>query len=226
MAVDTLPPVAEPEVPTGLVSAVLVDDHPVVREGVAAGLSTAPWIKIVGTAGSAEECLEIVDSEPPDIVVTDVRLPGMDGIDACRLIRECHPAVRVILLTVFTNESVLSRAFAAGAHGFVVKDSSLERLREAVEIVAGGRSFVDPKLAGSLVGLAARGTRASGPHNLTLQEMRVVEELPRGFTNHEIARMLGISVDTVKTHLRHALAKLGAHDRAHAAALAVRDGLA
>lgn len=204
----------------------LVDDHPVVREGVGAVLSSEPDLKIIGGVSSAEQAFKEIERLAPEVLVMDVRLPGMDGIEACASLLQTHPRLRIVILTRFPNESVMMRAFNAGAKGFVIKESDPDVLRQAVRMVAGGGTFVDPKVAGRLVALATKGRRAKGPYGLTLQEMRVVELLPRGLSNREIGRELGVSEHTVKTHLRHAMQKMRVSDRAEAAAMAMREGLA
>lgn len=203
----------------------LVDDHPVVREGIAAVLATDPNVEVVGYAGDAQEAFDAVKRLEPDVVVIDVRLPDMDGIDACEKLRIDWPDLRVMVVTRFANERVMMRAFDAGALAYLVKESEPLILRQALRIVANGGTFVDPRLADKLVASATRGRRTKGPYGLTSQEMRVVGLLPRGFSNREIAGELGVSVDTVKTHLSSAMRKLGVHDRAVVAALAVEKGL-
>jgi DNA-binding NarL/FixJ family response regulator len=156
----------------------------------------------------------------------DVRLPGASGIEACTDLATRVPGARVVMLTSFPNEGVMMSAFAAGARGFVLKESEPPVIRQAVRTVADGDTFADPKIAGKLVALATGGRRAKGPFDLTVQEMRVLELLPRGLTNHEIGDRLGIGENTVKTHLRNLMRKLDARDRVEAAAIALREGLA
>lgn len=204
----------------------VVDDHPVVREGVAAVLSDEPDFTVVGQLGTAEQALEELARNEPDVLVLDIRLPGMHGTEACELVTRRYPRVRVIALTSFANESTMLAAFAAGAKGFAVKESEPSVLRQAVRTVTSGGIYIDPRVAGKLVTLATKGRRAKGPHGLTLMEMRVADLLPKGLTNREIGRQLGISEQTVKTHLRNLMRKLGARDRTEAAALAQREGLA
>lgn len=205
---------------------VVVDDHPVVREGVAAVLSDDPEFTVVGQVGTAEEALDALAKSEPDVLVLDIRLPGMHGTEACELVVQRHPRVRVVALTSFANENTMLAAFAAGAKGFAVKESEPSVLRQAVRTVTSGGIYIDPRIAGKLVTLATKGRRAKGPHGLTLMEMRVADLLPKGLTNREIGRQLGISEQTVKTHLRNLMRKLGARDRTEAAALAQREGLA
>jgi DNA-binding NarL/FixJ family response regulator len=203
----------------------LVDDHPVVREGVAAVLNLDSDCEVVGSAGSVKDAMASMDRIQPDVITIDVRLPDMDGIDACEMIRMQHPQVRILVLTRFANERVMMRAFRGGAHGFLVKESDPVVLRQAVRVVGAGGTFVDPRLADKLVLAATRGRRAPGPYGLTPQELRVVGLLPRGLSNQEIGLELGISTETVKTHLRNAMRKLQVDDRAAAAAFATREGL-
>jgi DNA-binding NarL/FixJ family response regulator len=210
-----------------VISLVLADDHPVVREGVAAVLTRDGDIRILAEAASAEGAIAEVVRHKPNVLMIDVRLGGeLDGIDACaRLATEC-PSTSTVVLTRFAHESVMLRAFSAGAKGFLIKQSEPDILRQAVRMIAKGGTFVDPKIASKLVTMATKGRRAKGPHGLTLMEMRVLELLPKGLTNREIAEELDLSPETVKTHLRHAMQKLRVHDRAEAAAIAIREGLA
>lgn len=203
-----------------------MDDHPIVREGLAAVLSAEPDFTVVGQAESAERALVEVDRLRPDVILLDIRLPGMSGTEACAELCKRYPNARIIVLTSFASTGSLVQSFSAGAKGFVLKESQPAVLREAVRVVAQGETFTDPRVGAKLVALASRNRRAKGPFGLTIQEMRVIELLPRGLTNREIGGELGISQDTVKTHVRHALRKLNARDRVEAAAIALREGLA
>jgi DNA-binding NarL/FixJ family response regulator len=204
----------------------LVDDHPVVREGFAAILSAEHDLVVVGEAATGEEAIREAARSDPDVVVLDVRLPGINGIETCAALLAKHPKVKVILLTSFPSEGAISEAIAAGAKGFLVKTTDRTVLRQAIRTVIRGETFFDPQVACKLVDLATRGRRVKGPHDLTLMEMRVLEHLPRGLTNSEIGVALGVSAQTVKSHLAHAMRKLNARDRTQAAALAIREGLA
>lgn len=209
-----------------MIRILVVDDHPVVREGLIAILGDDPEFAVCGQAGNATEALAEAERLHPDVVVLDVRLPGATGIEVCKDLATNVPATRVVMLTSFPNDGVMMNAFAAGARGFVLKESEPAVIRQGVRTVAEGGTYADPKVAGKLVALATKGRRAKGPFDLTLQEMRVLELLPRGLTNHEIGDRLGIGENTVKTHLRNLMRKLGARDRVEAAAIALREGLA
>ncbi|HEX2195470.1 MAG TPA: response regulator transcription factor [Actinomycetota bacterium] len=209
-----------------MIRILVVDDHPVVREGLIAILGDDPGFVVCGQAGTAAEAVAEAARLRPDVVVLDVRLPGATGVEVCADLAGRVPSTRVVMLTSFPNDGVLMNAFAAGARGFVLKESEPAVIRQAVRTVADGATYADPKVAGKLVALATRGRRAKGPYDLTLQEMRVLELLPRGLTNQEIGDQLGIGENTVKTHLRNLMRKLGARDRVEAAAIALREGLA
>lgn len=208
-----------------MVKVVLVDDHPVVRQGIAAILNEDLDLKVVAEAGAVEDILAKLPSLDPDVVVLDIRLPGMNGLDGCRVIRRRHPRVAVMILTSYPDEEGMIDALSEGARGFVRKESEPEILRQAVLSVADGGMFVDPKLVGSLVELATTSRNPRGPFGLTRQEMRILRFLPRGMTNRDIAQELSLSEQTVKTHVRHILQKLQVRDRAQAAALVVREEL-
>ncbi len=207
-------------------SVVLADDHPVVREGVATVLCRDESFRIVAEAPTAEIAIKETIRHKPHVLVIDVRLGELDGIDACARVVSEVPTTRVLILTRFAHESVMIRAFSAGAKGFLVKESDPEVLRQAVRVVAEGGTYVDPKVASKLVDVATQGRRAKGPYGLTLMEMRVLEHLPKGLSNREVAGELGVSQETIKTHVQSILRKLQVHDRAEASAIAVREGLA
>jgi DNA-binding NarL/FixJ family response regulator len=204
----------------------ITDDHPLVRQGIAEVLADEPDFTIVGESANGEQLVRDANRVQPNVAVVDVQLPGIDGYEVCDKLRRRHPRIRVVILTTHAHERALLAAFTAGARGFAVKSSAPEVLRQAVRTVAAGGTFIDPNVAHKLVALATKGRKAKGPHDLTLAEMRVLELLPHGARNREIAEELCVSEQTVKTHVSHVLAKLGARDRAQAAAIAMREGLA
>jgi DNA-binding NarL/FixJ family response regulator len=209
-----------------MIRILVVDDHPVVREGLMSIMSNEPDFVVVGEAGTGDEALQQAERLRPDVVLLDIRMPGMTGVEACEQLVKRRSDLHVILLTSLPNDGVMVAGFDAGARGFVLKGSSTATLRQAVRTVADGGTFADPKVAAKLVALASKKRTAKGPYGLTLQEMRVLELLPRGLGNRAIGEEMGVSEETVKTHVRNAIRKLGAKDRVEAAAIALREGLA
>jgi DNA-binding NarL/FixJ family response regulator len=208
-----------------MIEVLIADDHPVVREGVSGILAADVDVRVVGATGSGEDALRQIEALRPDVLVIDIRLPGMSGVEVCTVLRERFPRVKAVILTAFAADGVLMEALAAGARGFVLKESGPAVLREAVHAVARGDTYVDPRVTAKLVAVATRGRRAKGPLGLTVQEMRILELLPKGLTNRQIGEELGITEATVKTHLHNAMRKLRATNRAQAVALAQREGL-
>jgi NarL family two-component system response regulator LiaR len=198
----------------------LVDDHKVVARSLAAYLESFPGFKVVGLAASGEEILAHLDEWRPDIVLQDLLMPGgLDGVETTRRIRERAPAVRVIALTASTDEARMMGALRAGAAGYVRKDAEPEILLAAVRAVARGKTYVDPSVVRRLAATEA----AAG--DLTAREMEVLRQLAAGKSNKEIADALFVSEDTIKSHVGHLLAKLGADNRAQAIVQALKRGL-
>ncbi len=204
----------------------VVDDHPAVRQALIAAMADEGDVEVVGEFGNGEQFLEAVNDTSLDVVIVELSLPGIDGNHVCRRLRERDPRVRAVLASSAPSEASVLQAFAAGARGFLMKDSEPATIRHAVRSAEGGGTFVDPRVANKIVRLALTGQRAKGPFDLTLQELRVLERLPKGRTNREIADDLGIAVSTVKSHVGSVLKKLDADDRSEAAAIAMRHGLA
>jgi two-component system response regulator DevR len=205
---------------------VVVDDHPVVREGLAKVLADAPTIDVVGQAGTAEEALEVVAATRADVVVVDLRLPEMSGAELCSELRRRDRTVLTLVISSNPTADSLLSVLEAGARGFVLKESDPTLLVQALRALDAGHYFLDPRVASTVVQLAITGPRRTDHrYGLTTQEMRVLSFLPSGLSNREIAIELGITVNTVKSHLRSALRKVEARDRAQAAAIVLREGL-
>ncbi|HEX8002990.1 MAG TPA: response regulator transcription factor [Mycobacteriales bacterium] len=208
-----------------MIRVLVVDDHPLVRDGLTAVLQVEPDMQVSGAVGTGEAALALLERTRPDVVVVDNSLPGMSGVDLCAALIRRVTNPRVVVLSEAPSASLMRRSVAAGALGFVAKGSATTTLRDAVRHAFRGEPFFDPSLARFVVELAGRGTRRQGPHGLTPAELDVVALLPKGLMNREIAVALGIKENTVKTHLRHALRKLAVRDRAQAAAIVVKEGL-
>jgi DNA-binding NarL/FixJ family response regulator len=200
----------------------IVDDHPVVRDGLAAILSTRPDFAVVGEAGSGEEALRLVERLRPDVVLLDLEMPGMDGIAVLRRLRDLDPAVRVVVFTAFDTDERILGALQAGAKGYLLKGAPRTELFAAIHEVHRGGSLLHPVVASRLL---ERLTVTERPEELTPRERAVLALLARGRQNKEIAADLGISERTVKFHLSSIYGKLGAGNRTEAVRIAVRQGL-
>jgi DNA-binding NarL/FixJ family response regulator len=209
-----------------VIRVLVVDDHPIVREGIVASLGVEPDVTVVASLRTAEEALDSLSRLHPDVLVLDHGLPGASGVDTCQHLRRRAGGPAVVLLTGSPNAALLRRALQAGAVAFVAKDSAPSVLRDAVRAAHAGEPYIDPSLARVVIDLAERSTAKRGPYGLTRAELEVVALLPKGLMNREIATELGIAENTVKTHLRHALRKLDVRDRAQAAAIVVKEGWA
>jgi NarL family two-component system response regulator LiaR len=203
----------------------LVDDHPVVREGLLTLLSEAPGILCVGEAGSGEEALRVAFEAQPDVVLMDLVLPGMDGIDATRALRAEHPRLQVVALTSFGDEKKVRSAIEAGAIGFLLKDVLKDELLRAIRNAAAGRPSLHPQAQGHLMHRVRKTEEPSPVETLTTREREILTLIARGRNNGAIAETLRLSRGTVKGHVSRVFQKLGVEDRTQAALLAVREGL-
>src|SRR5436189_3234839 len=197
----------------------IADDHSLVRQGLRRYLDTAEDIEVVGEAANGEEALVLVEKTSPDIVLLDIRMPEMDGLEAARKIRERFPQVGVIMLTAYDDRQFVVEAVRAGARGYVLKARDAEHLIQTVRLVAGGNMVIDPQLVVALAEeLTDAKERDRKAETLTAREVEVLQLLAVGHTNKDIADQLFISPDTVKTHLEHIFEKMGAADRNDAVA--------
>lgn len=200
---------------------VIVDDHPVVRDGLRGMLAGDDELSVVGEAGDGDAAVRLVARLEPDVVLMDLRMPGTGGVDATARIVADHPSVRVLVLTTYDTESDVLRAVEAGASGYLLKDAPVHELRHAVRAAAGGQTVLAPAAAARLV----RQNRQPPADALTGRELEVLELVARGASNREVGRTLHVSEATVKTHLLHVFAKLGVNDRTAAVTTALERGL-
>jgi DNA-binding NarL/FixJ family response regulator len=213
---------------------IVADDQRVVREGLTLMLGLIDGIEPVGAAADGEEALAMVATERPDVVLMDLRMPRLDGIEATRRLAETHPGIGVVALTTYADDETVVAALQAGARGYLTKDAGAEQIRSAVERVAAGEAAIDPAVQRQLIA-AVQSQRVTAPppcpdsdelpDGLTPREAEVLELIAAGLSNGEIAARLVVSGATVKSHVNHLFAKIGARDRAQAVAYAYQHNL-
>ncbi|MBO3744549.1 response regulator transcription factor [Streptosporangiaceae bacterium NEAU-GS5] len=204
-----------------MIRLLIVDDHPVVREGLRGMLDADPGITVVGEAGSGDEAVTRARDLTPDVILMDLRMPGGDGVSATQRIVKEHPGSRVIVLTTYETDQDIVRAVEAGAAGYLLKDTSRADLLNAITAAARGETVLSPSVATKLVSRM----RAPVTESLSRRETEVLGLVARGLTNAEIGRELFISETTVKTHLLRIFGKLGVSDRTAAVTTALSRGL-
>jgi DNA-binding NarL/FixJ family response regulator len=202
----------------------IVDDHPVTRDGLRSALSTSDDVDIVGEATNGAEAVEAVKELSPEVVFMDVRMPGMDGLEATRVIRDIAPDTKVILFTIEESRAAIADAIRAGVSGYLLKDVSATELIQAARFALEGKAVIHPTLTRAFIEeIQYVETPRETP--LSRRESQILQKVAYGATTKEVAHDLGISPHTVKTHLERIFEKLGANDRAQAVAIALRKGL-
>ncbi|MFE8993195.1 response regulator [Streptomyces collinus] len=199
----------------------IVDDHPVVRFGLRGMLETYDDLRVVGEAGSGDEAIVLAAATRPDVVLMDLRMPGTDGATATARIRQEHPGTRVLVLTTYEGDADILPAIEAGATGYLLKDTSIGILTDAIRAAARGESVLAPPVAARLV----THMQAPAREQLTPREVQVLGLVARGLSNGEIGRQLYIGEATVKTHLLRTFVKLGVNDRTAAVTVALSRGV-
>jgi DNA-binding NarL/FixJ family response regulator len=210
------------------IRALIVDDHPVTREGLRTALELSEDVLVVvGEAATGEEAIERARELEPDIVFMDVRMPGMDGIEATRRIREAAPSTKVILITIDESRGAVAEAIQAGVSGYLLKDASPDALVDAARNAIEGNAVIHPQLTKTFIEEARGGEGSSDQKTppLSKREREILQKVADGSTTRQVASELGISPHTVKTHLERIFEKLGANDRAQAVAIAIRTGI-
>ncbi|MER7339281.1 response regulator transcription factor [Streptomyces sp. NPDC000075] len=203
------------------VRVLVVDDQDLVREGIAALLGIQPGIEVVGSARDGGEAVDVAGRSHPDVVLMDVRMPGMDGVAATALLRRQLPGCRIVMLTTFNDDEYVGRALRAGAVGYLLKNLPAAELAQAVRLAHAGVAQFDQTVLAAL----AAGTPAPAPDLLTPRETEVLRLISAGATNREIAARLYLSEGTVKNHISRVLSRLGLRDRTQAALYARDNGL-
>jgi two-component system response regulator DevR len=208
-----------------LVRILIVDDHDVVRMGLKALIQQYPHLRVVAEASTGEEAVEQAVLCQPDVIIMDIRMPGISGVDACRQIMQKLPTTRIIMLTTYAEDELLLSAIRAGAAGYVLKRIGSSNLIDTIERVARGESALDPAMADAVFNqIRANQTNREGQifSSLTTQEMRVLALISDGLTNREIAGKLFLGEGTVRNYVSNLLSKLSLSNRAEAAAFAVQ----
>jgi two-component system, NarL family, response regulator len=203
---------------TGAIRILLVDDHPVVRAGLTSMLSTIPGLAVCGAASTGEEALEMIDSEQPDVLLLDLRMPGMTGIELLKAIRAKTSPPKTLVLTSYESDEEIYRAIEAGAHGYLLKSTPQAEIVAAIQTVRSGRHHIPPRIAARL---AERMVRSA----LTQRELEILEMVVRGLTNKQIGHALQISENTARNHINSIIRKLDVSGRTEAATAAIQQGL-
>ena len=204
--------------PTEVLGILCVDDHPLVRKGIAAILANEKDMKLIAEAGSGAEALEAFKKFHPDVTLMDLRMPGVDGIEATKEIRKIDPEAKIIALTSYDGDQEIYRALEAGVRGYILKESVHTEIVRAIRVVQSGKRLMPPEVAERL-------SEHFPQVALTPREIEVLQHVAKGLGNKEIGVRLGTAAGTVKMHLQNILSKLGASDRTHAVTLAIRRGI-
>jgi DNA-binding NarL/FixJ family response regulator len=213
-----------------MVRVLIVDDQTVVREGLAAILSTDAEIEVVGLAADGREALDLVPEAQPDVVLMDLKMPVLNGVQATQRLRQAYPQVRVLVLTTYVADEWVFDAIRAGAAGYLMKDTRRDDLIAAVKGTATGKSYLDPAIAGRVMQQAVSSPPATAPSEpqteaLTERELQILHLLAQGYSNPEIAQRLHLARGTVRNYVSVVLQKLGVSDRTQAAIEALKRGL-
>ncbi|MGD9988799.1 response regulator [Pseudonocardia sp.] len=215
---------------SGSIRVLVADDQRVVREGLSMVLGLLADVEVVGTASDGAEAVALAEALDPDVVLMDLRMPRCDGVEATRLLRDRRPVVRVVVLTTYSDDRSVVDALRAGARGYLTKDAGGPEIRDALVRVLEDRAAIDPAVQHHVVDALAAAppapvARDDRPAGLTARELEVLVLVAEGLSNSEIGARLVVSEGTVKSHMNHLLAKIGARDRAQAVAFAYRNGL-
>lgn len=211
-----------------MIKVALVDDDALIRDGLRMILEQADGLEVVATAENGQEAVRIATAYRPNVMLMDVRMPVLDGIEATRRITASEDAPRVIILTTFELDEYVFEALRAGASGFLLKRTEPEQLVSAIKVVSAGEALLSPSVTRRLIEEFTRNRPVGNPEllaELTDREREVLELICRGLSNQELAEQLFIADNTVKTHIKRILAKLGARDRAQAIVIAYESGL-
>ncbi|MBN1351337.1 response regulator transcription factor [candidate division KSB1 bacterium] len=208
------------------IKVMIVDDHAIVREGLSSILAFEDDIEVVGEAVNGVDAIEAFQKLNPHLVLMDLQMPGMDGVQSIKKIKQINPEVKIIILTVFQDEEYVYEGIKAGARGYLLKDTSPDELVETIRKVNRGESLIEPFLATKVLDKFSELAKHEKPeHNLTPRELQIITLLSEGKSNKELAQDLYISEKTVKTHITHIFEKLNVRDRTEAVMRALKKGI-
>lgn len=210
-----------------MIRLLIIDDHEMVREGLKAMLVAEPDFSIVGDAANAEQAFALIERLHPDVVLLDVRLPGMSGVEVCRTVTEKYPETAVIILTTFTDEHLVAQCIQAGARGFIIKDIERFDLKRSIRAVARGEAAIDPKAAVAVFAQLRRSPppqHEPTPEPLSSQQLVILRLVAQGLSSREIATQLYLSENTVKGYVQEILHRLSVKNRTEAVMVAVKHG--
>jgi DNA-binding NarL/FixJ family response regulator len=200
----------------------VIDDHPVVRAGLVAALEDDPGFQVVGAAGSFEESLPLIDANRPDVIILDLELPGIGGLQAIPRLVEAYPGARILIFTAYDTDERVLGAIRSRARGYLLKGAPMEEIARAIRAIHAGESYLQPRIASKVLAELDPHRRTTA---LSQRQRDVLQLVAEGQTNRQIAAVLGITERTVKFHVTTIMKKLGAENRAHAVALAAERGL-
>lgn len=223
------PPTLEPSADPAPIRIVIVDDHAILRSGLRMMLNAQPDITVVGEASAGRQGISEAQRLLPDVILMDITMPDINGIEATRQIKQAHPDIRVLILTMHENDEYLFQALRAGANGYILKEAADTELINAIHIVQSGRFYLTPSAQTVMVGDYLQRVRSGEEHDsysdLTEREREVLKLVAEGLTNNQIADRLFISPKTVDTHRTHVMDKLNLHNRSELVRYAMRRGL-
>ena len=204
----------------------LVDDHALVREGIKNSLQSQQHLRVVGEAKDGSEALQLLSRSKPDVVIMDINMPGMGGVEATRTVKAHYPDVNILVLTMYNEEAQIRELLKSGALGYILKSTTMAELVEAIEVVSGGETYFAKEVSSKIMNQLVKGNHRSKQEvKLTAREMEILKMISEEYTNHEIAQQLFISSRTVDTHRRNLIQKLNAKNTAGLVRYAIKHNI-